>query len=285
MAVVITSRKQGNKAKPSPVAIVLAVALAAAVAYIILGKGKPAVTPDAQANAAAPTQAQTPSVQVSSDAVTPVPQPPNPTPANQPQSPKGTSEPPPPPEAKATPMVSESAKTTADKTPETPEAAKPAKVFDNEVENQLELVSQDGFSAFVTPRVDMSEEEILAYLKKPVEIYDDDDEDTIAAKERTAEIKQEALKYIGQGGTLNQFLRDYAAQVKEGQETVKDVKDEMIRILHDQGQEAAQAYLNKMNPQLREAGLNEVRIGKGTLKMMERRLAKEAAQAAAKQDN
>ena len=280
MAVVITSRKQSNKAKPSPVVIVLAVALVAAVAYIILGKGK-SVTPEAQAQ----SQAQTPSAQVPQ--VSPVPQ--VPVEAANAQAVKnevvegkdGSSS----PDSAPAPAKVAMQNPPADKAPETPEAAKPAKVFDNEVENQLEAISKEGFESIETPRVDMSEEEILAYLKKPVEIYDDDDEDTIAAKERTAEIKQEALKYIGQGGTLNQFLRDYAAQVKEGQETVKDVKDEMIRILHDQGQEAAQAYLDKVNPQLRDAGLKEVKIGKGTLKMMERRLAKEAAQAAAKQDN
>lgn len=154
------------------------------------------------------------------------------------------------------------------------------KMFDNDVEDWLEKVSRNDFESLEAPRVNMSQDEIVAFLKQPVDIYDEDDDETIAAKERTAEVKAQALQFIEDGGTLNQFLRDYAAQAKEGQETVKDVRDEMLRIFHDEGIEAAQEYLDKANPQLREQGLKEVVIGKGTIKMMERRKAREARDAA-----
>ncbi len=139
------------------------------------------------------------------------------------------------------------------------------KVFDNDVENWLEAMSKEGFASLQTPRVNMSDEEIMAILKTDIVIYEDDDEETVAAKERTAQIKQEAIKYIEEGGSFNQFLRAYADVVREEQETRKDVEDEMHRILVDEGEEAAQAYLAEANPKLAEMGIKEVVINEFTL--------------------
>lgn len=145
-------------------------------------------------------------------------------------------------------------------------AAESVAIFDNPVETQLENVSRKGFESLVTLRVNLPQEEILAILNRPVDIYDDDDEETVLAKERTAEMKREALEYIAAGGTFNQFLRDCQFEAKEARETVMDVREEMKRILYSQGEEAAQEYLDKQNPILRELGLPEVHIGKGLLR-------------------
>lgn len=145
-----------------------------------------------------------------------------------------------------------------------------AAVFDNPVEEQLESVSRDGFDSIVALRVNLSNEEVHEILRQPVEIYDDDDEETVAAKERTAEMKAAALDYIEAGGTFNQFLRDCQAEANEARETVKDVREEMKRILETEGEEAARAYLDAQNPLLRAQGLEEVHIGKGLLRMAER---------------
>ena len=154
------------------------------------------------------------------------------------------------------------------------------RVFDNEVENQLEILSRPGAGGGLqAPRVNMSHEETVEYLKRPVEIYEDDDEETVAAKERTAEMKTAALKYVEEGGTLNQCLRDYAAAATEEQETVKDVREEMKRILYADGPEAAQAYLDGANRQLRELNLPEVRLGKGLLRGYEKKMAAEREKA------
>ena len=124
----------------------------------------------------------------------------------------------------------------------------------------------------------MSEEQVLEYLRKPVDLYEDDDEDTVAAKERTAAMKAEALKFIENGGTFDQFIRDNVSYANESAETVDDVRAEMKRILYEKGVDAAQAYLDEVNPSLKEQGLNEIRIRKGDVIMMERRKAREAAQ-------
>lgn len=141
-------------------------------------------------------------------------------------------------------------------------AAAPKKHFDNDVENTIESISKPGARFLMTPRVDMNPDEILALLRKPVEIFEDDDAETVAAKERTAEFKREALEFIEGGGTINQFIRDVVAAQTEAQETVEDIRREKARILKTQGLEAAQAYLDEVNPRLREAGLPEVKIGR-----------------------
>ena len=160
--------------------------------------------------------------------------------------------------------------------PARPQRRKGVPEFDNEVEKRLEAVSRNGFGSFLPMRVNLSQEEVLEILRRPVEIYDDDAEETEAAKELTAEMKAEALKFIEAGGTINQFLRDCQAAANEARETVRDVQAEMKRILIAQGEEAAQAYLDEQNPRLREQGLEEVHIGEGLLRMLERRRAKEA---------
>lgn len=151
-------------------------------------------------------------------------------------------------------------------------------IFENPVEDNLEAISRQGFESSVTHRVDLPQEEIIEILKRPVEIYDDDDDALVAAKERTAEVKKAALEFIESGGTFNQFLRDLQAAANEARETVRDVQEEMKRILFEEGEEAAQAYLDGQNQLLREQGLEEVRIGKGLIRMMERRKARQAEQ-------
>lgn len=142
----------------------------------------------------------------------------------------------------------------------------PKKHFDNEVENTLEVVSKPGAQFLQLPVIDMAQEDIIAFLKKPIDISPDDDEAAIAAKERTAEVKAAALEYIEKGGTINQFIRDMAAAEQEAVAMRDEVRMEMRRILARDGEEAAQAYLDEVNPQLKENGIKEIKIGRGDRK-------------------
>lgn len=145
------------------------------------------------------------------------------------------------------------------------------KHFNNEVDNQLEIVSRKNFGSFFTPFVDMTDEEALAYLQAPIQIFETDDEKTIEMKERTAAMKTEALAYIKAGnGNLNDYLRDYAIAAKETSETMRDIRFEMRRILRDEGEEAARIYLEEVNPQLQEAGLPLLKLGALEVRAMER---------------
>ena len=154
-------------------------------------------------------------------------------------------------------------------------AMQPKTHFDNEVENVLERVSKPGALFMQVPQIDMPQEQVLEFLRRPVEIYDDDDPEAVAAKERVAEFKTAALKFMEEGGTINQFVRDCAAANKENRDTIAEIKREKRRILLEQGEEAAQAYLDEVNPQLKEAGLPEVIIGKTDRRALQEKLAAE----------
>lgn len=153
--------------------------------------------------------------------------------------------------------------------------------FDNDVENHLELVTDPelkGFAPGYFPQVDMSEKEILEILNRPVDIYEDDPEDVVAAKMRTAEMKEEAKAFIAEGGTLNQFLRDYYGEVAEANAERTDCEREMKRILREEGEEAALAYMNEVNPFLKEKGLKELNLGKRLLQIERKKREKATAQ-------
>ena len=134
------------------------------------------------------------------------------------------------------------------------------KFFDNQVENQLEVLSNRAVRFKNLPRTRLSDEEIMEYLRKPISIEADDDAETVAAKERTAEMKTLALKYIEEGGTYEQFIQEQAKASTEEAETRRAVHAEAIRILKSEGLQAAEEYLSEVNPQLKEAGLQEVGI-------------------------
>ena len=134
------------------------------------------------------------------------------------------------------------------------------KFFDNQVENQLEVLSNRAVRFKNLPRTRLSEAEVMEYLRKPIEINEDDDEETVAAKERTAEMKTLALKYIEEGGTYEQFIQEQAKASTEEAETRRAVHAEAVRILKSEGLQAAEESLSEVNPQLKEAGLKEVAI-------------------------
>ncbi|MBR3084932.1 MAG: hypothetical protein IKH04_00870 [Kiritimatiellae bacterium] len=132
--------------------------------------------------------------------------------------------------------------------------------FDNDVENTLAVISRPGVNFFDNPpRVEMTMDEVVAFLRRPVEIGEDDDEEAIAAKERTADFKSRALKAIEEDGlTFDQFVRDVVAVRREQYEMREDARLEMVRLLEEEGEGAAREYLNSVNDALREQGLDEI---------------------------
>ncbi len=285
MSIVTTSPRMRGKSKVGgrKSIVVTAFVIGAAVAWFLL-------RPSAPVPPVPPPFGEDPASSGPRDGATPSPQPaprqPSP-PSQEAQSAVSTS-PTPSTLAPSTPSSLPAEATEQQPTaPRGPVAVSPIvpkpKIFDNPVENELEELSRAGGLGLRTPRVDMSHEETVEYLKRPVEIYEDDDPATVAAKERTAAMKTEALAYVEKGGTLNQFMRDYQAQARENEETLDEVRSEMKRILEAEGREAAQAYLDEVNPQLKDAGLPEVRLSGLLVKAVERRKLREAAEREATQ--
>lgn len=132
--------------------------------------------------------------------------------------------------------------------------------FDNPIENQLASLTIRGKHFKSLPTIKASDDEILAFLRKPVEIYDDDDEKTIRAKEATAEMKTQALAFIEQGGTFQEFVRLMADASNAEHDLIEEVRKEKLRLLKEDGIDAAAAYLEEANKTLKEAGLSEMKV-------------------------
>ena len=144
------------------------------------------------------------------------------------------------------------------------------KYFDNPIENQLERLAIPGRSIRATPSISkLSQEEILQYLRRPIQINEDDDEDAVAAKERTAALKTEALKFIENGGTYDEFVREMVKVSNEEADMIRDARNEMMRLYKEEGAIAAIEYLEVANAALRESGLKEIPISSGLRKRAE----------------
>lgn len=144
----------------------------------------------------------------------------------------------------------------------TPSGNRERKFFDNDVENTLATVSEPGAEFFGFPPMDpdMEDSEIIALLKRPVVIEEDDDEATIAAKERTAEFKTKALEAMENGLTFAQFVRDTVALRNEQAAMREDARSEMLKILRNDGEPAAREYLKIVNKELSAQGMKELDI-------------------------
>ena len=150
-------------------------------------------------------------------------------------------------------------------------AQAPRKFFDNEVDNTLEIVSKPGAQFLILPQVNLSQQEVLDYLKTPITISDDDDDEAVAAKKRTVAFKEQALDYIAKGGTINQFIREQAAAAADEREALDEIRREKDRLLVNEGPEAAKAYLDKINAQLRELNIPEIRMGRADVSKLRHR--------------
>ncbi len=132
--------------------------------------------------------------------------------------------------------------------------------FDNPVENRLEKLGIPGRGVAMVLPNKLSQDEILAILRRPIQINEDDDEETVAAKERTAEMKTAALEYIDSGGTFDEFIAEMVKTSNEEAAMKKSARAELNRLLKEGNYEAAAAHLEEANKALREAGMKEMGI-------------------------
>ena len=149
----------------------------------------------------------------------------------------------------------------ADTKPVETAGIQPPQYFDNEVENKIAIFCMPATESFGPQvRTTLSDEEIIAYLKRPITILDDDEPKIVEIKERTAKLKGEALAFMEAGGTFDQFMRDVAAKGNFEAGQIEDVRVEMRKILETKGRKAAEEYLSQANPYLEEQGLPKVTI-------------------------
>lgn len=89
-------------------------------------------------------------------------------------------------------------------------------------------------------------------------IYDTDDEQTVALKEKVAQIKYELQEIVDEGGSIKEALNGYKDLVNDDIEKRRSVTSEFIRIRKEASLDEALAYLEEANKALEAEGVEPV---------------------------
>ena len=98
----------------------------------------------------------------------------------------------------------------------------------------------------------------LAAMTNSIVIYDSDDEQTVALKERVADVKSQLRQIYEQGGSIYDALMEYQHYVNEGAEIRRGVIREYMRLVKEASEEEAEAYLEEVNKDLVSEGITIV---------------------------
>ena len=106
-----------------------------------------------------------------------------------------------------------------------------------------------------------SDEQIVKMLKEPVDIdVNKDAEGVIRRKLDVQEMKDEILKYLEGGGTVQDAFEFYARQSAEERAFQRAARLEMRDIAKTGDQIALQEFVTRKNNELRQRGLQELRM-------------------------
>jgi len=78
-------------------------------------------------------------------------------------------------------------------------------------------------------------------------------------KETVAAAKKELLAYVKEGGSVNDFLRNYRTELRAAHETWKMMQREAIRTM-ERNPEEAPVIISEMNKRLEEKGIKHLNI-------------------------
>ncbi len=111
---------------------------------------------------------------------------------------------------------------------------------------------------------------LLIAITNDIVIYDTDDPDTVAKKERIADMKNQLKTIVDNGGNVEDAIREYHAWVNENQRIRSEVIGEYRRLLREASREEADAYIVAANKELEAEGIETVNMGverrRGTIK-------------------
>jgi len=103
------------------------------------------------------------------------------------------------------------------------------------------------------------DEKILETLNSVIEIQEDDDEATSELKENVAYAKEEMRKFMQEGGTAQEFVRQYHQQLQKAHQEWLAEQREFLR-LRKEDPEKAMAYAEETNKRLAEKGIKPLMI-------------------------
>lgn len=134
----------------------------------------------------------------------------------------------------------------------------PRSVFDNPSDQLIAMAIHGGNSTSGMPPMPISssaEEDFVKSLEKPIVINPDDSEEVKQLKQSVMKVRAEIDQLMKEGKSFSEIMKEHQALVNENASVRKDV-EKGLKELVDQGDfEAAQEYLNKMNPALEELGV------------------------------
>ena len=100
--------------------------------------------------------------------------------------------------------------------------------------------------------------DLMIAATNDIVVFDDDDDATVAFKERVAEFKNQLADIVENGGSVTNALAEFANWHAEGQALRREISAEYKRLLEEASREEADQYLSDANAQLRQEGIAEV---------------------------
>ncbi len=146
--------------------------------------------------------------------------------------------------------------------------------YGKEVEQILAMLASATDSAGAPPlpymgNIDLNKS-LLVAITNDIVIYDTDDERTVAAKERIADMKNQLKEVVDAGGSVEEAIREYHDWINENRRIRAEVISEYRRLVREASQEEANAYIVEANKELEAEGIETVNMGverrRGTMK-------------------
>ncbi|MBQ7188827.1 MAG: hypothetical protein IJR99_05360 [Kiritimatiellae bacterium] len=103
------------------------------------------------------------------------------------------------------------------------------------------------------------DEKVLETLNSVIEIHEGDDEATSELKENVAYAKEEMRKFMEEGGTAQEFVRQYHQQLQKAHQEWLAEQREYLRLRKENPDEAI-AYAEETNKRLAEKGIKPLII-------------------------
>lgn len=149
-----------------------------------------------------------------------------------------------------------------------PDEPKPVPIFEVGLNNFLTNFTTPGEFVPETP-MEVSNEEAMQALMEKIEIKDDDTEEVKFQKEAVMVLREELRKYIKDGSTVADFIRDIQRRQQMEAEHVREARGMIMESLSKDDPAQARELYDAINKHMNEKGLPKVRLARKFLKMME----------------
>ncbi len=137
--------------------------------------------------------------------------------------------------------------------------------YGDEVEQILGMLASatDASGSPPLPKMDGIDlkKSLLIAITNDIVIYEDDDPKTVAQKERVADMKNQLMEIVKNGGNVEEAIREYQGWVNENNQIRREVIVEYRRLQREASQEEANAYLLAANKELEAEGIETIKMG------------------------